>query len=109
LGPPALPPLRRKAYWGFFFALKNPKASTGFEPANLGTRGRYASSADLIAFKFLFVLRGRVVLGDILQGEKYFLRGQEIQPLIWATYRKIFISTDIADIHSEMSFITDTD
>jgi hypothetical protein len=29
---------------GDFFALKNPTASTGFEPANLGTRGQHASS-----------------------------------------------------------------
>ena len=27
-----------------FFALKNPTASVGFEPANLGTRGQHATS-----------------------------------------------------------------
>ena len=27
-----------------FFALKNPKASVGFEPANLGTKGQHATS-----------------------------------------------------------------
>ena len=27
-----------------FFALKNPTASAGFEPANMGTRGRHATS-----------------------------------------------------------------
>ena len=27
-----------------FFALKNPMASAGFEPANLGTRGQHAAS-----------------------------------------------------------------
>jgi hypothetical protein len=37
--PKDLFPLRRKA-----FALKNPKASAGFEPAKLGTRGQHASS-----------------------------------------------------------------
>jgi len=26
-----------------FFALKNPTASTGFEPANLGTKGQHAT------------------------------------------------------------------
>jgi hypothetical protein len=26
------------------FALKNPTASTGFEPANLGTKGQHATS-----------------------------------------------------------------
>jgi hypothetical protein len=29
---------------GYFFALINPTASAGFEPANLGTRGQHASS-----------------------------------------------------------------
>jgi hypothetical protein len=29
---------------GDFFVLKNPTASAGFEPANLGTRGQHASS-----------------------------------------------------------------
>ena len=28
----------------FFFALKNPKVSAGFEPANLGTKGQHATS-----------------------------------------------------------------
>ena len=28
----------------FFFALKNPNASAGFEPANLGTKGQHATS-----------------------------------------------------------------
>ena len=27
-----------------FFALKNPTASAGFEPANLGTKGQHASA-----------------------------------------------------------------
>ena len=27
-----------------FFALKNPTASVGFEPANLGTKGQHATS-----------------------------------------------------------------
>jgi len=33
--------LRRKACWGFFHP-KNPTASAGFEPENLGTRGQHA-------------------------------------------------------------------
>ena len=44
MGPTALLPLRRKACWGFFFALKNPTASVGFEPANLGTKDQHATS-----------------------------------------------------------------
>ena len=35
MGPMALLPLWRKASWGFFRP-KNPTASAGFEPANLG-------------------------------------------------------------------------
>ena len=37
MGPTALLPLQRKA-------LKNPTASAGFEPANLGTKGQHATS-----------------------------------------------------------------
>ena len=40
--PTALLPLRRKACWGFFRP-KNPTASAGFEPANLGTKGQHAT------------------------------------------------------------------
>ena len=42
MGPTALLPLRRKARWGFFRP-KNPMASAGFEPANLGTKGQHAA------------------------------------------------------------------
>ena len=41
MGPTALLPLRRSAE--DFFALKNPKASAGFEPANLGSKGQHAT------------------------------------------------------------------
>ena len=47
----------------FFFALKNPTASVGFEPANLGTRGQHATSRpskplsfNLVYDKFGFFL-----------------------------------------------------
>jgi hypothetical protein len=43
MGQTALLPLRRKACWGFFRP-KNPKASAGFEPANLGTKGQHTTS-----------------------------------------------------------------
>jgi hypothetical protein len=43
MGQTALLPLRRKACWRFFRP-KNPKASAGFEPANLGTKGQHATS-----------------------------------------------------------------
>ena len=42
MGPTALLPLRRKACWGFFRP-KNPTASAGFEPANVGTKGQHAT------------------------------------------------------------------
>jgi len=42
MGPTTLLPLRRKACWGFFRP-KNPMASAGFEPANLGTKGQHAT------------------------------------------------------------------
>ena len=44
MGQTALLPFRRKACWGFFFALRKPTASAGFEPANLGTKGQHATS-----------------------------------------------------------------
>jgi hypothetical protein len=43
MGQTALLPLRRKACWEFFRP-KNPTASTGFEHANLGTKGQHATS-----------------------------------------------------------------
>ena len=42
MGPTTLLPLRRKACWGFLRP-KNPTASAGFEPANLGTKGQHAT------------------------------------------------------------------
>ena len=42
MGPRALLSLRRKACWRIFRP-KNPTASAGFEPANLGTRGQHAT------------------------------------------------------------------
>jgi len=43
MGRTALLALRRKACWGIFRP-KNPTASTGCEPANLGTKGQHATS-----------------------------------------------------------------
>jgi len=40
MGPTALLPFRRKACWGFFRPI-NPKASAGFEPVNLSTKGQH--------------------------------------------------------------------
>ena len=46
MGPTALLPFRRKVCWGFFRP-KNPTASAGFEPANLGTKGQHATPRPL--------------------------------------------------------------
>jgi hypothetical protein len=43
MGQAALLPLRRKACWEFSRP-KNPTASAGFEPSNLGTKGQHATS-----------------------------------------------------------------
>jgi len=51
MGPTALFPLRRKEFWGFFRP-KNPTASAGCEPVNLGTKGQHATTeAALILIK----------------------------------------------------------
>ena len=42
MGPTALLPFRRKVCLEFF-RLKNPTASAGFEPADLGTKGQHAT------------------------------------------------------------------
>jgi hypothetical protein len=42
MGQTALLPLRRKACWEFIRP-KNPMASAGFGPANLGTRGQHVT------------------------------------------------------------------
>jgi len=47
MGPTALLPLRRKACWGFFRP-KNPTASAGCEPANLGAKGQHAITRLLL-------------------------------------------------------------
>ena len=52
MGPTALLPLRRKACWGFFRP-KNPTASAGCEPANLGTKGQHTAPRPP---KLLFLL-----------------------------------------------------
>ena len=40
-----------------FFALKNPKASAGFEPANLGTKGQHSTSRLPKPLRYLLQLR----------------------------------------------------
>jgi hypothetical protein len=53
-GQTALLPLRRKACWGFFRP-KNPMASAGFEPANMGNRGQHANHYTTEGASFTFM------------------------------------------------------
>ena len=46
MGPTALLPFEGRRAEDFF-ALKNPTASAGFEPVNLGTKGQHATSRPL--------------------------------------------------------------
>ena len=52
MGPTALLPLRQKACWGFFRP-KNPTASAGFEPSNLGTKGQHATPRPPKPLKYI--------------------------------------------------------
>ena len=74
MGPMALLPLRRKACWGFF-ALKNPTASAGFEPANLGTKGQHATSRPpkplTVALIKMAVALTQIYLHDIRHFERH--------------------------------------
>jgi hypothetical protein len=44
IGQTALLSLPKEGVLKIFFAFKNPMASAGFEPANLGTKGQHATS-----------------------------------------------------------------
>jgi hypothetical protein len=58
MGPTSLLPLRRKECW-WFFRPKIPKASAGFEPASLGTRGQHAnhrSRSNLVKSTYFYIL-----------------------------------------------------
>ena len=56
-GTTALLPVRRKAFWGFF-RTKNPTASAGFVPANLGTKGQHATPRPpkpIVEYIFIYI------------------------------------------------------
>jgi hypothetical protein len=55
MGPTALLPLRRKACW-WLFRPKNPMASAGCEPANLGTKGQHATSRPPKPLKYTMLM-----------------------------------------------------
>ena len=84
--PTALLPLRRKARWGIFRP-KNPKASAGFEPAILGTKGQHATPRPPkphFVLKLRYLMKGgaqnmlshRKLLSDI------FLQYYDASPLM---------------------------
>ena len=55
-----------------FFALKNPTASAGFEPANLGTKGQHATSRPPLDSQIKFILIFTYITEWILpSGDKY--------------------------------------
>jgi len=60
MGPTASFPLRRKACWGFFRP-KNPTASAGFEPTNLGIKGQHARSKKTAPTSWRLVHRANTV------------------------------------------------
>jgi len=55
MGPTALLPLRRKACCGFYRP-KNPTASAGFEPVNLGTKGQHATPKPPKPLGFVYMI-----------------------------------------------------
>ena len=67
MGPTALLPLR-EACWGFFRP-KNPTASAGFEPANLGTKGQHATPRPP---KYLWPVRQKNILQRYITTEPFF-------------------------------------
>jgi hypothetical protein len=68
MGQTPLLPLRRKACWGFCRP-KNPTASAGFEPVNLGTKGQHATSRPpkpllfriIFIFYVIFILKQKTI------------------------------------------------
>jgi hypothetical protein len=47
-----------------FFALRNPAASAGFEPANLGTKGQHATSRPPQPLAYAIPLGFKRLLGE---------------------------------------------
>ena len=69
--PTALLPFWRKAYWGFFRP-KNPTASAGFEPANLGTKGQHATPRPpkpiCTVISIIIILRNKLFADNVIIG-----------------------------------------
>jgi hypothetical protein len=67
MGPTALLPPPKEDVLKIFSAPKNPTASAGFEPANLGTKGQHATSRLL---KPLVIFMAAILQNTCL-GSKY--------------------------------------
>ena len=70
-----------------FFALKNPTASAGFEPANLGTKGQHATSRPPkppISPNCMFVNKNqkRIFLGFFLPSTVVFLYSHQYHTML---------------------------
>ena len=59
MGPTALLPLPEEGVLRIFFAIKNPMASAGCEPADLGTKCKHATSGPPKPLDQRLRLRGR--------------------------------------------------
>ena len=54
-----------------FFALKNPTASAGFEPSNLGTKGQHATSRPLKSLYYAVCLGDKLTTFRIIVGPSH--------------------------------------
>ena len=50
-----------------FFTLKNPMASAGFEPANLGTKGQHATPRQPKPLKLLLTMQRKIYWTFVLK------------------------------------------
>ena len=67
-----------------FFALKNPTASAGFEPANLATKGQHATSRPPKPLRWRFVFFLNVNLENRITWKDLFQRQCRIRPWLWS-------------------------
>jgi hypothetical protein len=75
----ALLPLRRRGGAENFFALKNPTASAGFEPANLGTKGQHATPRPPKPLTRTFTNKSNILMPFSLRVFVYNRHGREEQ------------------------------
>ena len=69
-----------------FFALKNPTASAGFEPANLGTKGQHATPRPPVPYAAFIQLcppEDEHLMLETCRGEWYFIHKIIISASSW--------------------------